>query len=38
MMIYGIERAVDNFETEYNYLPFMGQLILAGDIEKFNMV
>ena len=27
MMYTVIERAVDNFETEYNYLPYSGQLI-----------
>ena len=27
MMYSSVERAVDNFETEYNYLPYVGALI-----------
>jgi len=34
MTINGIERAVDNFETEYNYLPFVGATYPTGDISK----
>jgi prepilin-type N-terminal cleavage/methylation domain-containing protein len=36
MTINGIERAVDNFETEYNYLPFVGATYPTGDIDWSN--
>ena len=34
LILTAMERAVDNFETEYNYLPYIGAAYPGGDAEK----